>query len=392
MERNTELEASIINDPDNPDAYLVYADWLQANDDLRGELIIMQHQGKRDEAQAFLEKHAQRLLGALADYTTSFDGMNEPAFQWRLGFIRSARLSFDSNSVDDVEIEGSHEDIHLEQALADLLQHPLGIALEELILPINMLDDGCYFEPLLKVLAEHGAPNLKRLRIGEFQVAGPGGIENDYDYEISWSGIGDASEVWSRLPKLEYLRIQAGLGSSSLGENGDRLGTMHLPNLRHLEIVTGGMGRECLRSVANAQWPALETMEVWLGSSNYGFVGAVEDLAPILDGTSLPRLRRLGLLNTELSDELCAKLGSAKVLPQLESLDLSYGTMSDEGAALLVSDKTSFAHLEHLALDANYLTDVGVSVVAGLCAEVTTLEQKEVYDDDEDGRYVSLAE
>src|SRR5688572_15486077 len=40
---NAELEAAIAADPDQPEPYLVYADWLQSQDDPRGELIVVQH-------------------------------------------------------------------------------------------------------------------------------------------------------------------------------------------------------------------------------------------------------------------------------------------------------------------------------------------------------------
>lgn len=384
MERNADLEAKLIEDPSDVDAHLVYADWLQARGDRRGEWIVMQHQNKEEEARAFLIEHEAELLGPLLPYRAPFDDSGHETFTWRMGFIRSARLSYDSNCADDPEVS-------LEEGLAALLQHPLGVALEELVVPINMLDDGCYFEPIAKTIAKYGAPALRRLRIGEFQVAGPGGIPNGYDYEISWSMIGDASGMWEKLPRLEYFRLQSGLGSTSCWDgHPDRFGDIELPKLRHLEIVTGGMGRECIRSLSAADWPALENMELWLGSSDYGFEGTVDDLARILDGTGLPKLRRLGIMNTELTDDLCKLLGHSKIVGQLEELSLAYGTMTDAGARALAERRDAYAHLSHLALDANFLTAEGLAAVEGLCPNVTTEEQKEPWD--EDHRYVSLSE
>src|SRR5688572_17110671 len=43
VERNLELEAVIAADPDAVEPYLVYADWLQARGDPRGELIVVHH-------------------------------------------------------------------------------------------------------------------------------------------------------------------------------------------------------------------------------------------------------------------------------------------------------------------------------------------------------------
>ena len=383
MERNPELEAKLIEDPNDTAAYVVYADWLQARGDPRGEWMMLELQNKTDEAQALFEEREEALLGPLLAYATSFDGMELDAFTYRLGFIRSARLSYDSYNAGD--------DISLEAGLAELLTHPLGALLEELIVPINMVEDGCYFEPIVKTIAEYGAPALRRLRMGEFQVAGPGGVQNGYDYEISWSMLGDTSGMWRKLPRLEYLRIQSGLGSTSVqSDHPDRFGPIHLPALRHLEIVTGGMGQECLRSLADAEWPALETMELWLGSSSYGFEGTVDDVERILGGEGLPKLERLGLMNTELSDEIATRLGHSKILRRLRSLDLSYGTLTDEGARALAATREAFAHLSHLALDENFLTAEGIDVVQGLCPNVTTERQKEPWEEGE--RYVSLSE
>ncbi|MGZ3423537.1 MAG: WGR domain-containing protein, partial [Polyangiales bacterium] len=40
---NPELEAKIVADPNDTQAYLVFADWLQSKGDPRGELIAVQH-------------------------------------------------------------------------------------------------------------------------------------------------------------------------------------------------------------------------------------------------------------------------------------------------------------------------------------------------------------
>src|SRR5262245_51595688 len=47
---NAKLEAAIAADPDDADAYLVYADWLQAQGDPRGELIVLAHANKAKAA------------------------------------------------------------------------------------------------------------------------------------------------------------------------------------------------------------------------------------------------------------------------------------------------------------------------------------------------------
>src|SRR5688500_18514450 len=43
LHRNLALEEAIAQDPDDEEAYLVYADWLAERGDPRGELIAVQH-------------------------------------------------------------------------------------------------------------------------------------------------------------------------------------------------------------------------------------------------------------------------------------------------------------------------------------------------------------
>lgn len=388
MERR-ELEAKLIANPDNADAFLVYADYLQTQGDPRGELIMLHHTGKMDEAKDYLEQHKEVLLGPLANYRTTFDGEAADAFEWRLGFIRSARLSYDSNCVDDVEVELEEgEEVSLVGAVEAVLTHPSGMLLEEIVIPINMLDDGCYFEPVLQAIAKHGAPMLKRLRVGEYQHAGPKVNDSDYSYEVSWAGVGDLSALWKAVPKLERLVIQSGLGSSSLG-SPDSLGAVDLPNLRHLEIISGGISGENLRALANAKWPSLTYMDLWLGSSNYGFDGAASDLEPIFDAVSVPKLAHLGLMNAEITDEICARLATAKITAQLEELSLAHGMMSNDGAAALLKAKPALKKLKRLILDNNYLSQADAASLADVCAGVSIGEQR---DGDPDDRYVALAE
>jgi uncharacterized protein (TIGR02996 family) len=386
MARSPDLEAKLIEDPSDVDAYLVYADFLQTKGDPRGELITLFHRGKVDEAEAFLEEHADELYGPLKNYRTTFDGSDEKAFEWRLGFIRKATLSYDSNSADEVEVEGD-EEVALEKGLAALLTHPSGMFLEELVVPMNMLDDGAYFEAIVKTIAEHGAPALRRLRIGEFTHAGPGGGENDYEYEISWTSLGDASGLWKAVPRLRHLVLQVGLGGTSADSTKDILGSIDLPLLQHLEVITGGMAKDCLQSFAEAKLPALERLDLWLGSSSYGFEGGIEHVEKILEGTNLPKLRRLGLMNTEIADEICERLPSAKILPRLEELSLAHGTMSDAGAQALARGAPAFAHLSLIDLSDNNIGDDGIAGLAALGSKVTTGKQK-----GDDERYVSLSE
>ena len=371
-----ELEARLLDHPDDREACMVYADHLQTLGDPRGELIALQASGR--PADAFIAEHAEQLLGPLAEHQKTHDGRDDDAFTWQLGFIRSARLSFDSN-------EGDGE--ALEEILEQLLTHPSGRFLSQLVVPMNMLDDGMYFGPVVEKLAAIGAPALRTLRIGEFGHAGPGGVDTGYDYEISWTTLGNASGLWRVLPRLEHMRLQVGLGGSAASGGAESIGELVVPKLRDLEVVTGGMSSECLRAFASANAPMLETMDLWLGSDNYGANGTVDDLGALFAATGVPQLRHLGLMNSEIADSFIEALAGSKILKQLTELDLRYGTLSDEGAARLAANARAFAHLAKLDLSDNCMSSDGVERVRGISANVIVDEQK-----DEEERYVSLSE
>ena len=108
-EVEVELERRLARDPDDLDAYLVYADWLQQRGDSRGELIAIQHAqlgvepgsdaaarlGEREAA--CFAAHAQELLGPLAN--EPYAGRVE--LEWRCGFID--RVAFDLNRHQDLD-------------------------------------------------------------------------------------------------------------------------------------------------------------------------------------------------------------------------------------------------------------------------------------------------
>lgn len=284
----------------------------------------------------------------------------------------------------DVELDDDEAEVTLEAGLGALLTHPSGALLEELVVPINMLDDGGYFGPVVQALVTHGAPALRTLRLGMFQCCGGPGGDGDYEYEISWTSLGDASGLWKAAPRLQHLVIQSGLGGSSAEGTPDVLGTIAHPHLEHLEVITGGLGEGCLTSLANADLPALKDLEVWFGSDNYGAGGGVDDLAPLFAGTRFPKLKRLALCNAEFSNDLAAALVKAPIVKQLDALSLRYGTLDDEGGRALLN----LPNLATLTLDVrdSFLSAEVVQLLKAACPKLLDSPQRT------GDRYVSLSE
>jgi hypothetical protein len=79
----------------------------------------------------------------------------------------------------------------------------------------------------------------------------------------------------------------------------------------------------------------------------------------------------LRLCNCPFADELVRVLATSKILPQIHTLGLEMGNLSDRGIATMLADKQRFAHLEKLDLDDNALTDASWPAARDLAKAVT---------------------
>ena len=66
-------------------------------------------------------------------------------------------------------------------------------------------------------------------------------------------------------------------------------------------------------------------------------------------------LRHLGLQNYSRADQLLDLLVGSRLLEQVDTLDLSMGTLTDRGGARLLRNYKEFMHLVRLDLSANAL-------------------------------------
>ncbi|WP_103503082.1 STM4015 family protein [Streptomyces sp. SM14] len=166
--------------------------------------------------------------------------------------------------------------------------------------------------------------------------------------EISWIEQSDLTVLLEAFPQLEELGIRGGTKLA--------LRPVRHEALRSLTIETGGLPGEVTQAVSDSDFPALESLTLWLGQENYGGTTTPEHLAGILSGTRLPALRRLALQNADEQDAVAVALATAPVLPRLLSLDLSLGALTDTGAQALLDGQT-LAGLEELNLSYHYLSE-----------------------------------
>ncbi|WP_340021653.1 STM4015 family protein [Paenibacillus sp. FSL K6-1096] len=230
-------------------------------------------------------------------------------------------------------------------------------------------------ELVVEALVKHKAsfPALRKLFIGDMSYE---------ECEISWINQTDLSPLLPAYPELQSLTAQGGTDL--------RLSQLQHDKLEELIIITGGLSKDVLADVAASRLPNLRKLELYLGVDNYGFDGGLEDILPLIEPGKFPKLTYLGLKNSEIQDEIAQALADAPILDQLDTLDMSLGTLSDEGAeAILASERVK--GLKHINLSYHYMSDEMMDRLKNSGLPVDVSDQQQSADDD-DWRYPSITE
>lgn len=216
--------------------------------------------------------------------------------------------------------------------------------------------------------------------------------------EVSWLQMADVTPVLEAFGSLEEFAAR-GCGYNG-PEESIALRPFRHERLRTLRLESGGLPGDVVRAVGASELPALEELELWLGVEHYGGDAAVADLAPVLAGARFPGLRRLGLMNSEIQDEVAAAVAAAPVVAQLESLDLSMGILTDTGAEALLNGQP-LTHLTRLDLHHHYLSDAMMERVrealepSGVEVDLTGQETASTWEfqgEVRESRYVAVSE
>ncbi|HWO18975.1 MAG TPA: TIGR02996 domain-containing protein [Kofleriaceae bacterium] len=354
-DRAAELEAAIASAPDDPEPYLVYADWLQAIDDPRGLLIVLQHHGQAERASALIEEHREHFLGPLAAFAASgaqggaaggaaggaqAGSSRKLELAWHLGFIREARIGWGPGARGAARREAVN-------ALEALLALPSSRFLRHLAIESAPVEGSASFGPFLEALAGAARPPpLRSLFVG--QSGAP-------------AAISAVAGVLGAYPELRHLTLRG--SAISLGE------------LRHAELRAFGIESPLLTpanlaELRAAAWPRLERLEISFHARARPVLIRARDLTPLLGGEGLRSLRHLGVRDCPFADEVVRALADSRLLPRLSSLDLSGGALSAAGVAAMARARLAFSHLAWLELDRNRLTRAATTLARGLAKHV----------------------
>jgi hypothetical protein len=221
------------------------------------------------------------------------------------------------------------------------------------------------------IVAADQLASLRALFVGDISME-----EN----EVSWIHQSDLSALWQAFPRLEVLGIR--------GSNGLSLGKIKHNHLRALTVECGGLPKDVLAQIAASSLPALEHLELYLGTGDYGWDGAIADVKPLLSGNLFPQLKYLGLRDSEIADEVAQAVVASPLLARIETLDLSLGTLGDPGGeALLAAPATK--KLKKLDLHYHFISPAVARRFAQLGIDVDLSDEHGEGDDD---RYVSVGE
>jgi uncharacterized protein (TIGR02996 family) len=335
--RRAALEAVIDADPASLDNYLVLADHLLEEGDPRAPALAALARLELVRARrglAFDGEMSAREQAVILEAGLAAGLPPELALTWCAGYVKTAELTM------DYETRESYRPL-----LDGFLAHPSARFLQEVALGIISLDDPGDYQEAIDALVARGPASLRVFRIADA----------DYSDYGEWASFDDLTAFLARFPRLERLFLRCTI--RNLGAD------LALPRLRSLILRSWLLDARHIRAVAEADWPVLEELELFMGQVYRGSDERLALLQPIIQGTRLPALRRLGLTNSPFGDEICALLVASPLLPRLERLDLSRSALTDRGARTLGAHGDRLAHLLDLDLSHCFLTDAGKRAV-----------------------------
>lgn len=342
------LEARIVDDPEDVDAWQVYADYLQKLGDPVGDLIALQLAAERDPVgktrtpaqRAFTRafgKHAPRLLGTLIEHGASTADPSAPPMIWKRGVLRRVELGLRPNRESALEVIAPQA-----KHLAALLPHPAARLLGELSIRCPTQADAA---AVIVLLVAHRPP-LHELEL------------------FARADLGDLSELWDALPRLR--RVTIGAYAFDLGE-------LELPHARRAEFLSLTLSPRSMRAIARAPWPHLERLEIRFGGNDLPPHAAMSDLAPLLQRTDMPALTVLKLRGVPYAGAALREIADGPLAGQLTLLDVKGGNYNPHDLAFVAARKERFPNLREIWMQTTHATLGNVEQqLAGVAKHVVT--------------------
>jgi uncharacterized protein (TIGR02996 family) len=345
------LEVAIRANPDDRLAYSAYGDYLQEQGDPRGEFIAVQlgledpslpareRKKLQQREKQLLDAHEREWLGStLADAIAEAREDDGVTVTFRRGWLWGLDLT------------------EWEESLVSPVIQALTVAQEARWLHDLRIEHDPQEEGEIRVLA--GAPFvpiLRQLQLGEDET------------QTHCNGAGVAALV-AACPRLETLAVHAHLDTNEAA----RLFAAPMPAVRELAVCcTHYYPLDRLaKNKTLTQLRALRLVPHMLEYRDVAYLGAA-DLRPLGNSPHLKALADLKFVLWTGGDAAVDALVETGLLFRLERLDLSYGNLTDAGAAALARALGSRSHsLRYLEVSSNAVTPAGVTTLQGTGVEV----------------------
>ncbi len=236
-----------------------------------------------------------------------------------------------------------------ESKWSSLLESPCINEVEALV--FGMTDWDMQLIPII-ANAKDKLENLKAIFIGD--------IEDSECMISSLPCYGDISPILESYDRLEFLQMRCNQGRNA--RTGEKLheGFKFCQPLKHdrlkiLRIESSGLNHQTLLDINQLNLPSLEYLELWLGSPEYGANSSIADLMPMISSEKLLQLKYLGLKNCDYTDDIAFALAKLPCLENLIELDLSMGTLGDDGLLVLLNSPT-IEYVDTLNISENFIT------------------------------------
>lgn len=345
MWEREQLEDHLRHHPEDWSSWLVYADYLLEQGDMRGRLITLSHRLENATLSDGERRELQEEVDALTDehreeWQSGIESMGAMAYEWRFGFIVGVKIS--RSLWQPLTLAEEHA---IEDALSELCEHPSALFLTALDLSVEDFDEASalvsaeWVRDLCCTLPSLTALNLSNNRIGDDGVKAlttSDALRSLTTLDLSGNEIVDGvqtladSDVLCSLTTLNLSNNRIGHGGVEALADSDVLCSLTTLNLSQnrlsddeVEVLATS---ETLRS--------LTTLDL---SENH--LCSLKSLANSDNLRSLVTLN-LSCSSYHLDDHDALKLAASNTLRSLTTLDLSYNYISDEGRAALEQSET----------------------------------------------------
>jgi uncharacterized protein (TIGR02996 family) len=340
MERDA-LWRAIMDNPEDDEPRLVFADWLLERGEPLGEFIMLQMRvdfaKDREATERYHElwhAHHRRWnaeLGLPADLQISYER----------GLPSLIRIAMSADMLDVVD-RAPIRWVRLWGC--DPATTPLAamraIANDPRLARLHAISTYGGVECLRVLLA---SPHLRVKRF----VVEPNECTND------------AARALVEMPPQHLERLGFSGNRSSLDDDGIAiLARASLPALRHLSLSSLPIGAEAMRHVANGTFTQLESFSV---NTERGLAGA--GVAALAASRNFAQLRSLDLARCAVGGGDFVVLAASDAFPELRRLDLGLGRITDEGL-LAFASSNGMPRLESLDLSYSQLTPPAVAAFA----------------------------